>query len=314
VIWKNNTVLSILIVNWNTSAYLRACLASLQISCAGLEYEVLVVDNASQDDSAAMVRAEFPAVRVFALAENLGFAAGNNFAFERARGEWIWLLNADTEVLGNAGQAMISFLEKHPEVGAVASALVDARTGKPQRSCRTFPTPAALWSEASGLAKRYPRSRRFGFYRMGWWRYHDARAVEQPMASSFLMRRQAIEGIYDASVGGLFDEAFPIFFNDVDLCWRLWQRHWQIWYLPAARVLHHGGGSTRQAGAAMIAESHRALKRFYRKHYRGILSAPLYGATLAMMELAGHARFYWARRKSGIKKRGRNVSEDKNKK
>jgi GT2 family glycosyltransferase len=294
-------VLSILIVNWNTRDYLRDCLASLQNTCGDLEHEIIVVDNASRDGSAKMVRADFPDVRLFALNENLGFAGGNNFAFERARGDWVWLLNADTGVLPGTAQAMIAFLENHSKAGAVASALIDARTGKPQRSCRTFPTPAALWSEASGLAKFYPRSRRFGFYRMGWWRYHDARKVEQPMASSFLMRREAIESVYDASVGGLFDEAFPIFFNDVDLCLRLWQNDWEIWYLPNARVRHYGGGSTQQAGPEMIAESHRALKKFYQKHYRDTITPTLYYATLMMMDLAGHARFYWARRKSGIK-------------
>ena len=308
-IWSISSVLSILIVNWNTRDYLHACLASLQTTCADLECEIIVVDNASRDDSVEMVRAEFPAARLFALDENLGFAAGNNFAFERAQGEWIWLLNSDTRVLPGAAQTMISFLEGHPQVGAVASALIDAQTKKPQRSCRTFPTPAALWSEASGLAKRHPRSRRFGFYRMGWWRYRDARPVEQPMASSFMMRRHAINDIYDAKVGGLFDEAFPIFFNDVDLCWRLWQKKWAIWYLPDAQVLHHGGGSTRQAGAEMIAESHRGLKRFYEKHYRGVISMPLYKATMAMMDLAGRARFYWACQKNGINKTGKAVKE-----
>ncbi len=307
---ENKIVLSILIVNWNTRDYLRACLNSLQKSCSDLEREIIVVDNASHDGSAAMVRAEFPNVCLFALDKNLGFAAGNNFAFERARGDWIWLLNADTEVLPGAAQTMMTFLKAHSQVGAVASALIDMETGKPQRSCRTFPTPAALWSEASGMSKFYPRSRRFGFYRMGWWRYHDARPVEQPMASSFLMRRQAAESVWDASVGGLFDEAFPIFFNDVDLCLRLWQCKWAIWYLPNARILHHGGGSTRQVKPEMVAESHRALNIFYRKHYRGIVSPILYGATLAMMQLAGRARFYWASRKNGIKKTERDLSEN----
>jgi GT2 family glycosyltransferase len=310
---RDFSVLSILIVNWNTRDYLRACLASLQKNCADLEHEIIVVDNASRDGSAEMVRAEFPEVRLFALDENLGFAAGNNFAYEHARGDWIWLLNADTEVLPGAAQAMIEFLKTRPAAGAVASALIDAKTKKPQRSCRTFPTPAALWSEASGLAKCYPRSRRFGFYRMGWWRYNDARPVEQPMASSFLMRRRAIEDIYDSAAGGLFDEAFPIFFNDVDLCLRLWQSDWAIWYLPHARVVHHGGGSTRQAGAEMIEVSHRALKRFYQKHYRARMSPVVYGVTMMMMELAGRARFSWARRKDGIIKKGREVGTDNQK-
>jgi hypothetical protein len=288
-------MLSILIVNWNTRDLLRACLLSLRHACAGVEHEVIVVDNASNDDSAVLVRAEFPEVRLIANADNRGFAAGNNEAYAAAQGNYIWLLNPDTEVLDDAARVMLDFLAAPPtgRMGAVASALIDARTHRPQRSCRTFPTPAALWTEALGLARAFPRSRRFGFYRMGWWRYHDTRPVEQPMASSLLLKRQAIE-----AAGGLFDEQFPIFFNDVDLCWRLYQAGWEIWYLPSAHVLHHGGASTRQVRPEMIAESHRALRRFYEKHYRTSVQPLLYYATLALMEVSGQCRVRAARRAS----------------
>lgn len=288
-------MLSVLIVNWNTREYLRACLSSLEIACAGLECEIIVVDNASHDGSAEMVSALFPNVQLVASEKNLGFASGNNLAYEKSRGQWIWLLNPDTEVLGDAAQTMIAFLERsaqQPDIrrGAVASALIDARTKKPQKSCRTFPTPSALWAEASLLARKFPRSRGFGFYKMGWWNYRDERRVEQPMASSFMMRREAIDSIYDAKVGGLFDENFPIFFNDVDLCWRLNQGGWEIWYVPQAEVLHHGGASTSQVKPAMIAESHRSLRLFYEKHYRFILSPLVYHATLVLIKVSGAAR------------------------
>ncbi|MBW3635551.1 MAG: glycosyltransferase family 2 protein, partial [Armatimonadetes bacterium] len=285
-------MLSVLIVNWNTRELLRACLHSLRASHAGLEHEIIVMDNDSNDDSAPMVAREFPEVILLAEKRNLGFAAGNNRAFERARGELIWLLNPDTEVLEDAPRRLIQFLEKNPRVGAVASALIDARSGEIQRSCRTFPTPAALWSQALGLARAFPHSRRFGFYKMGWWNYRDAREVDQPMASSFLLRRQAVE-----DAGGLFDEEFPIFFNDVDLCWRLKRAGWEIWFLSDARVTHWGGAATGQIKAAMIAESHRALRHFYRKWFRGALSPPVYIATVAMFECAGRVRHLLASRR-----------------
>jgi GT2 family glycosyltransferase len=170
--------------------------------------------------------------------------------------------------------------------------LVDAQTRKPQRSCRTFPTPAALWVEAIGLARRYPRSLRFGFYRMGWWNYCDARPIEQPMASSLMLRRRAIE-----DAGGLFDEQFPIFFNDVDLAWRLHVADFPIWYLPDAKVLHHGGASTRQVRPAMIRESHRSLQLFYEKHWRATMHPLLFSATLLMMRIAGALRYALAERR-----------------
>lgn len=288
-------MLSILIVNWNTRDYLRACLFSLQATCADLEHEIIVVDNASHDNSAEMVRREFPEVLLIANNTNLGYAEGNNRAYAAARGEYLWLLNPDTEVLDDAPRQLLDFLKAKPQYGAVASALIDARTRRPQHSCRTFPTPAALWSEATGLARRFPRSRRFGFYRMGWWHYRDAREVDQPMASSLLLRRQAVE-----KAGGLFDEQFPIFFNDVDLCWRLRAAHWSIWYLPQARVLHHGGASTSQARPEMIAESHRALQRFYNKHYRALLPSFIYFATVALIRASGTVRHLIAARRSRL--------------
>lgn len=285
-------MLSVLIVSWNTRDLLRSCLLSLQTHLVEIEHEIIVVDCASSDDSAAMVAREFPGATLIASQENLGFARGNNLAYSHSTGEWVWLLNPDTELFAGSAQTLISFLEDHPRAGGVASALIDARDGHFQRSCRTFPTPAALWCEASGLARLFPQSKRFGFYKMGWFSYKTRRQVEQPMASSFLLRREAID-----SIGGIFDEQFPIFFNDVDLCWRLVEHGWEIWYEPAAKVRHWGGASTGQRRAEMIAESHDSLEKFYRKWFRGQLSSLLYAVTIALVRLTGWARVTRARAK-----------------
>lgn len=295
-------MLSILIVNWNTRDYLRACLASLAPVCANIPHEIIVVDNASADGSAKMVSTLFPQVRLIASETNLGYAAGNNLAYEYSSGKWIWLLNPDTEVLGDAPERMIAFLQSTPRCGAVASALIDASTRKPQRSCRTFPTPPALWVEALGLAKRYPRSRRFGFYRMGWWNYDDSRRVAQPMASSLMLRRSATDEISNPAIGGLFDTAFPIYFNDVDLSWRLGKRGWESWYLHEAEVLHYGGASTGQIKPAMIAESHRSLRRFYDKHYRSLVPPLVYFATIVLIQVGCAMRICGLAVKNGIKR------------
>jgi GT2 family glycosyltransferase len=98
--------------------------------------------------------------------------------------------------------------------------------------------------------------------------------------------------------GGLFDEAFPIYFNDVDLCWRLRRQGWELWYLPTSRVLHHGGASTRQVRPAMIAASHAGLARFYEKHYRALLAPPVYRATRMLIVLSGAWRLWRSRRAS----------------
>jgi len=278
-------MLSVLIVNWNTCELLRACLSSLEAHLSEIEHEIIVVDCASHDDSATMVAREFPGVSLLALNENAGFAKGNNLAFAQSKGEFIWLLNPDTEVFEGAAQTLVAFLEENPRVGGVASALMDARDGSFQRSCRTFPTPAALWCEASGLSKFFPRSKRFGFYKMGWFSHRTQKQVPQPMASSFMLRREAIE-----SSGGLFDERFPIFFNDVDLCWRLAKRGWEVWYFPDAKVKHWGGAATKQRRGEMIRESHRSLEEFYRLHFRAQLNPVLYWATIGLIHLGGWIR------------------------
>ena len=285
-------MVSILIVNWNTRDLLRACLRSIASLPAEVPHEVIVVDNDSRDGSADMVRAEFPSITLIANADNVGYAAANNQAYRAAIGDLIWLLNPDTEIWdANIGE-LSAFLLADARRAAVASMLVDARSGLPQSSCRTFPGPAALWAEALGLARAFPRSHRYGFYRMGWWNYRDTRQVEQPMTSSLLLRREAIE-----AAGGLFDEQFPIFFNDVDLCWRLREGGGQIWYHAESRVLHHGGASTSQVKPAMIASSHRALAAFHAKHYRSRIAWPLYAATLLLIQCSGRWRVSRAERR-----------------
>lgn len=290
-------MISVLVVNWNTREYLRACLRSLEATLRHTPHEVIVVDNSSHDGSAEVMRTEFPWARLIANSENRGYAAANNQAYAVAQGELIWLLNPDTEVWDADLLRLREFLCAGSRRGAVASMLVDAVTERPQQSCRTFPTPAALWVEALGLAKQFPRSRRFGFYRMGWWNYRSTRQVQQPMTSSLLLRREAIE-----EAGGLFDEQFPIYFNDVDLCWRLHEKCWEIWYLAESHVLHHGGASTSQVKPAMIAASHQGLRRFYAKHYRRRINLLLYAFTMLLVTIAGKWRAYRAARRKRASK------------
>ena len=256
-------ILSVCIVNWNTRELLRACLESLRRNpSARAQLEIIVVDNASSDSSAELVARDFPEVRLLANAENRGYAAGNNQAIAASGGEYVLLLNPDTEVAPGALDKLLEFLRDHPEAAGVAPRLVGP-DGATQRSCRGFPDPWAVFADALGLARLFPRSRRLGRYRLTWWNHDDLREVDQPMASALLLRRSALKRV------GAFDEDFPIFFNDVDLCYRLKQAGWRLYFDPEATVLHHHGASTAQVRRRMIIESHRSLARFYRKHYRG---------------------------------------------
>lgn len=284
--------LSICIVNWNTRDLLRACLRSIYRHPPSEPFEVIVVDNASSDDSAAMVQQEFPQVALIANTENLGYARGNNQAMQRAQGEFVLLLNPDTEVFPETLDRAIAFMQAHPDAGAIGAKQLFP-DGRVQASVRGFPTPANLLCEVSGLARLFPHSRRLGGYRMRWFSYDTASEVDQPMATFLMVRRAVIEQV------GLMDEAFPLFFNDVDWCYRIKQAGWKIYFTPDVQILHHGGASTKQVRLSAIRESHRALEAFYRKHYRGRLNPLLYALCVGAIRLGGALRVLYARARGG---------------
>lgn len=261
--------LSILIVNWNTRELLRDCLQSLQTYPSSEPMEVWVLDNASSDGSAQMVQTEFSTVNLLACERNLGYAAGNNLLLQRARGEYLLLLNPDTEVTEGALDTAVQYLRQHPEVAALGAKLVHP-DGRVQRSVRGFPEPEAVLWEYLGLARLFPRSRRFGAYRMTWFTYDHIAEVDQPMGTFLLLSRRAVRAV------GLMDERFPIFFNEVDWCYRAKRKGWKIIFHPEVVIIHHGGASTRQVRPQMVWESHRSLLRFYEKHYRQRLPTLLY--------------------------------------
>jgi len=257
---------------------LRSCLQSLRRYPLREPMEVWVLDNASCDGSAQMVQQEFPEVRLIVSDCNLGYAAGNNMLIQKAQGEYLLLLNPDTEVTEGALDTALRYMQAHPEVGALGAKLIHP-DGRVQRSVRAFPEPQAVLWEYLGLARLFPRSRRFGAYRMTWFTYEQIAEVDQPMGTFLMLSRRAVEDV------GLMDEQFPIFFNEVDWCYRAKARGWKIVFHPEVVIVHHGGASTRQIRPQMIWESHRSLQKFYQKHYRHRLAKPVYGWIIASISL-----------------------------
>ncbi len=271
-------------MNWNTRELLRGCLESLRSASreSRLVAETIVVDNASGDGSALMVAEDFADVVLIANADNRNYAAGTNQALAVATGELVLLLNPDTEVPPGALDALATELSREPGAAAISPALVHP-TGELQVSVRGFPSPWALFGDVTGLARFFP-SRELGAYRARRYPTDSLSAVDQPMASAFLVRGELLRRL-----GGL-DERFPLFFNDVDLCWRIRETGATILYDPRIRVLHHGGASTRQVRAEAIELSHAGLLLFYELHYRRRLSPLLYAAIRGMIRLAGRVR------------------------
>ena len=261
--------LTLCIVNWNTRDFLRDCLTSIyEFRPGGAEMEVIVVDNASEDGSAAMVSTEFPQAMLLANPDNRGYAEGNNQALRLAKGDYVLLLNPDVVLHPESLSNALAFMAAHPDAGALGCRLVGT-DGQTQRSLRSFPDPAPVLWEFLGLSRLFPHSRRFGAYRMTWFDYNSVIEADQPMGSFLLLSRAAMDKV------GFMDPQFPIFFNEVDWCWRAKREMgFRIYYTPDVVVTHYGGGSTRQVRASMVRESHRSLLRFYDEHYRS-LAAPV---------------------------------------
>jgi GT2 family glycosyltransferase len=215
------------------------------------------VDNASSDGSAEMVAHQFPSIRLIASELNTGYARGNNLAFELARGEWLLTLNPDTELIDDSLDRAVEILAKHSTAGALGVRQVGL-DGKTQQSIRGFPSVRGILGDLLGI-------RAWDSYRMRGFDYEREQEAPQPMGTFLLFRREALASIGDPMHP--FDESFPIFFNEVDLLFRLSRKGWKCLYTPQARILHHGGESTKLVRKSMIWESHKSLLRFFRKHY-----------------------------------------------
>jgi GT2 family glycosyltransferase len=272
--------LSISIVNWNTTQLLRALLESIRRNAPPFDYEIIVVDNASADFDAQQFASEFPDVRLIANTGNLGYARANNQALAVSKGEYVLLLNPDTEATENAIRNLVEFAVSHPDTAAVGGKLIRPG-GSVDRSVRSFPYPGPIAWEFLGLSKLFQRSSTFGAYRMTWFGYDKPAEVDQPMGSCLLITRHAIEQI------GMLDEDFPIFFNEVDWLYRAKQAGYAIWFTAEAVFVHHGAASTIQVNKRrMRRESHDSLLLFYRKHFRGRLPWVTYIFTVLCIKLS----------------------------
>ena len=261
--------LSVVVLSWNTRELLAACLASLRAESARTPHQLVVVDNASADGSADMVARDFPHAELVRNPRNEGYAIGNNLGAARARGEYLLLLNSDTEVRPGALDVLLRFLDAHPGHGACGPRL-DWPDGRPQLSCKRFPTLRTALFYDTWLERRFPLNRVVPRYLMLDFDHLASRDVDQPPGAALLVRRalwQELSG---------FDPALWLFFNDVDFCGRLRARGHAIAYVAEARILHHEGQSTSQF-PDFGRQWHLDRLRYYRKTFgwRGTLAARL---------------------------------------
>jgi N-acetylglucosaminyl-diphospho-decaprenol L-rhamnosyltransferase len=255
---KRVTAVGVIIVTCNSRGEIVACLDSIA-PASSAPISIVVVDNASHDGTPELVESAVPNVCLIRNQTNRYYAAANNQGLVHAGGQYILLLNPDVVLPAGGIDALVTVLEQDEKIAAVAPQLT-APDGRRQHSLREFPGLATLWYDLLGLSFVFARSRRFGRWRMGYFDGQTERDVPQPMASCLMIRRRVIAEI------GLFDERYPMFFNDVDWCKRVWDRGWRIWYTPSVRVCHAGGASTRRRKVRMIWMSHAAYFRYLRQY------------------------------------------------
>ena len=248
--------LSVVVVSYNRRDLLARCLDAVLGDADAPDLELFVVDNASHDGSAQMVAEQYPGVRLIANQENIGFGKANNRAFAQARGRYLLMLNPDTIARPGALRALVEYAEAHPEAGAVGGRL-EYEDGTFQHSAFRFPD----WKQAlfgffdgfvpldSAVNGRYPPEQ-----------YERPFLAEHLLGACLLLRREALEQV------GAIDPAFFMYFEETDLCVRLRAAGWQNVYLPAARIVHVGAGSTSAASEKMSVEFHRSQAIFYRRH------------------------------------------------
>ena len=243
--------LSVVIVSYNVRDYLENCLQSVSRALEGIEGEVFVVDNHSDDDSVEAVRAQYPWVRLIENQENMGFSRANNIAIREARGEYVLLLNPDTIVEEATLREVLRFMEEHPKAGGAGVMMHNADGSLAPESRRALPTPWVSCLKMLGFTKRYYMSH------LPW---DQPGRIEVISGAFCFLRKKALDEV------GLLDEDFFMYGEDIDLSYRLMKGGWENWYLPYP-ITHFKGKSTQKSDYRYVHIFYKAMLIFFRKHY-----------------------------------------------
>jgi len=251
---------SVIIVNWNTKGLLRDCLSSVYEHAGDFDYEIIVIDNASTDGSASMVKNDFRQVILIENSENRGFAAANNQGMAVAKGRYVLLLNSDTVVLDNSIVNTVRFADKNPQAAVTGCRVLNPDLTL-QRTCFMFPSILNMLLSSTYLYKLFPKNRFFGREQMTWWDRSDVRKVDVVTGCYMLVRREAIEQV------GMMDEQFFMYGEETDWCYRFWKKGWTVMFAPVGEIIHFGGQSAAKKPVAMIVQLRLSILKFIKKHY-----------------------------------------------
>lgn len=250
---------SIIIVAWNVRELLHNCLKSVYDETKGIDFEVIYVDNASQDGSIEMVKKQFPEVRIIENDENKGFIVANNQGIEISKGRYVLLLNSDTVILDNAIAKTVKFADEHPEAAVVGCRVLNPDRTL-QRTCAMYNSVLNMFLSATYLYKIFPKSSFFGRHDMTWWDFNDVREVEVVYGCFSLVRKEAIDQV------GLMDPRYFVFGDDPDWCYRFSKTGWKIMFTPEPEIIHYGGQTTQKKADKFLLQLYGSNLIFMKLH------------------------------------------------
>ena len=255
--------LSVIIVNYNVKYYLEQCLLSLESAARGVDYEIIIVDNASTDGSNDYIPTRFPKIKWIACDENGGFSHGNTIAYSHATGEYVLMLNPDTIVTRKAIVDSIEFMDSNPNVGCCGVKMINRDGSFAMESRRGIVTPWVSICKATGLCRRYPDKKLFGHYYMSYLDKEQANPIEMTSGAFMLLRNKTLQEV------GFLDEQFFMYWEDSDLSYRILKAGYKNYYLPNP-ILHYKGESSVKSILRYRYWLYSSLRLFFKKH------SPLY--------------------------------------
>jgi GT2 family glycosyltransferase len=268
MITNSNPIISVLIISFNTCDLLRRCLNNVLENSKELLIEIIVVDNGSKDISADMVSLEFPAIHLIRSEINLGFGAANNVGYQASKGEYIVLLNSDAFLEPQSLKLALDKIKLDASIGLGGGQLIGLN-GEKQPSAKMFPSLLNEFLQLSGLAGKYPKSKLFGRYNYTWKEPYLPFSVDWVPGAFAIIPRQVLQEV------GFFDERFFLYYEEVDLCFRIKKAGYSIWYWPTILITHICGESSKtqqhlfydDKSAQLKLWSMRSALLYFRKNY-----------------------------------------------
>ena len=255
--------ISVVIVNYNVRHFLHQTLQSVERAKEGLHIETWVVDNNSVDDSVAMVKEDFPQVKLIENKDNPGFSIANNQAIKQCQGKYVLLLNPDTVLQEDTLKVCMDFMDKHEDCGAVGAKMIDGGGNFLPESKRGFPSPWVSFCKATGLSTIFSKSKTFNQYHLGYLDENEVNEVDVLCGAFMFMRKEVLDEV------GLLDESFFMYGEDIDLSYRIKKAGHKIYYLPETQLIHFKGESTKKGTVNYVRVFYQAMIIFVKKHYSG---------------------------------------------